>query len=287
MARKLSNDELLQKINNLEKEATELKRVKKELRESKHYYRSLVNHIHEDILVIDRDYRIIDANKTFLRTTGRSREQVIGRYCYEISHGYNAPCEERGEDCVLRKVFATGKPHKTSHQHIHAEGWKVWVDILMSPLMDDKGKVTHVIEAMREVTDLVKVGRALKDSEEKYRYLVENTRDWVWSINKEGQITYSNDATKLLLGYEVYEIKGISSFSPMHPDDRDRIQKLYHIAVEKKRGWKNAVIRWNHKNGTVRLFESNARPILDSEGHLIGFNGIDRDITESKRAEIV
>jgi PAS domain S-box-containing protein len=49
----------------------------------------------------------------------------------------------------------------------------------------------------------------------------------------------------------------------------------------------SAKVRWLHKDGTVRLFESNAKPILDSEGSLIGFNGIDRDITESKRAEIV
>jgi PAS domain S-box-containing protein len=70
-------------------------------------------------------------------------------------------------------------------------------------------------------------------------------------------------------------------------DDRERFQKLYHTAVEQKHGWKNAVIRWLHKDGTVRLFESNAQPIQDSEGHLIGYTGIDRDITENKRTEKV
>jgi PAS domain S-box-containing protein len=287
MAKKPTYKELEQRIKELEKETDERKRLEKDLRESKHYHRSLLNNMHEDILIIDRDYRITDVNRTFLVTSGRTREEVIGRHCYEISHGYNEPCEKHGEECILSKVFATKKPHTFSHQHRHAEGWKVWVDILMSPLMDEEGKVTHVIEAMRDMTDLIKAGRALEHSEEKYRHLVESTQDWVWSIDKEGRITFSNGAIKHLLGYEVQEIEGTSSFLPMHPDDRERFQKLYHRAVEQKHGWKNAVIRWLHQDGTVRLFESNAEPIQDSEGHLIGYTGIDRDITENKRTEKV
>jgi PAS domain S-box-containing protein len=287
MAKKQSNEELLQKIKNLEKEANERKRVEKELLERNHYLSSLLNHMYVDILIVDRDYRITDVNKAFLTTSGRTREEVIGRHCYEISHGYDEPCENHGEECLLRKVFATGEPSSNIHQHLHTEGWKVWVSILMSPFKNEKGEVTHVIEAMRDISDLVKSGKTLRDSEEKYKHLVEATRDWVWSIDKEGRITFSNEAIKHLLGYEVREIEGVSSFLPMHPDDRKRFQKLYHRAVEQKRGWKNAVIRWLHKDGTARLFESNAQPILDGEGHLIGFNGIDRDITESKRAEIV
>lgn len=73
----------------------------------------------------------------------------------------------------------------------------------------------------------------------------------------------------------------------MHPDDHERFQKHCHKVVEQKHGWENAVIRWLHKDGTVRLFESNAQPILDDDGHLVGFNGIDRDITESRRSEKV
>ncbi len=107
----------------LEKEYDEQKLVEKEHRESKHYYRSLINHIHEDILVIDRDYRITAVNKTFLTTSGRTREEVIGKYCYEISHGYNTPCEDHGEECMLSKVIATGKPKSFWHQHLHTEGW--------------------------------------------------------------------------------------------------------------------------------------------------------------------
>lgn len=285
MATKPTYEELDKIAMDLKKEVDECKSAKKSLKHSEHYFRSILNHIHEDILIIDQDFRITDANKTFLVTAGRKREDVIGHYCYEISHGYDEPCEKKGEECMLRRVFKTGKECVSCHQHLHAEGWKAWVDILISPLKDDNGKVTHVIEAVRDVTDLVKAGKALRESEEKYRRIVESTPDWIWSIDIEGRVTYTNEAVKYLLGYEVQEILGESSFWPMHPEDQKRFQKLFHRKVEQKRGWKNQTVCWFHKDGRIRYLESSAQPILDAEGHLIGFTGMDRDITETERAK--
>ena len=149
----------------LEKEVVKLKRVEKELQEHNHYLRSLLNNVYLDIMVVNRDYRITDVNKNFLTTSGRTRDEIIGRHCYEISHGSNKPCKNTGEKCPLQEVFTTGKPYTSCHQHTHIKGWKVWVDTLMSPLKDEKGEVTHVIEAIRNMDDFIKVvGRALQNS---------------------------------------------------------------------------------------------------------------------------
>jgi PAS domain S-box-containing protein len=150
----------------------------------------------------------------------------------------------------------------------------------------------ELVKLRRRVAELEKceverkrAEEALPESEEKYRSLVESTVDWIWTIDVEGRVIFSNDAVKDLLGHEVHEILGLSSFAPMHPEDRERQQELYRRCVEQRRGWKNAVIRWLHKDGSVRFFESSAWPALDAEGDLLGFSGIDRDITERKRGE--
>ncbi len=117
MAKKPTYKELEQRIKELEKETDERKRLEKDLRESKHYYRSLLNNMHEDILIIDRDYRITDVNRTFLITSGRAREEVIGRHCYEIFHGYKKPCEAHGEICLLPQVFKTGEHRNCRHDY--------------------------------------------------------------------------------------------------------------------------------------------------------------------------
>ncbi len=286
-----SKEKLVSEVIELQKKVAELEKEKEQyinengeaLKKSEHYYRSLIDNIHENIVVIDRDYLITDVNRTFLISYGRKREEVIGRHCYEISHGFNEPCEEHGEDCKLRKVFKTGKAHTCTHQHMHSDGWKTWVDILVSPFKDKKGETTHVIEAVRDVSALVKAGRSLRESEERYRQIVDSALDWVWSIDVKGKITFTNEAVKHLLGYDVEEILGSSSFLLMYPSDREHFQNLYHRSVEQKKGWSNSVIRWCHRDGTVLFFESSAQPIIDSEGQLVGFIGIDRDVTRRKK----
>jgi len=114
---------------------------------------------------------------------------------------------------------------------------------------------------------------------------VESTADWVWACDLEGRQTFANEAVKGMLGYEVHEIIGASVDSLIHPEDAKRMQKWFNKSLEEKKGWENTVLRWKHKDGTIRFLESTARPILDSEGDLVGFIGIDRDVTERRRLE--
>jgi len=126
---------------------------------------------------------------------------------------------------------------------------------------------------------------ALRESEEKYRRLVESTSDWVWAIDLQGCLTYSNRAIKAHLGYDIKKMMGHSTFSMIHSDERERSEKLFNKAVKRKKGWKNFTMRWLHKDGSIRFFESTAKPILDTDGEITGFTGIDRDISARKRAE--
>ncbi len=160
-------NKLEKKLLDLEKEITRRKRADEALRKSERYYRSVLYALHEDILVIDPHYRITDVNNTFLVTSGIARnvrdyEDVIGRHCFEVSHGYNEPCDRHGEECLLREVFKTGESRNCLHEHQLADGSKFWADTLLSPLKDEKGKVTHVIEAVRDVTDVQKANEVLR-----------------------------------------------------------------------------------------------------------------------------
>ncbi|MBN1765114.1 MAG: PAS domain S-box protein [Sedimentisphaerales bacterium] len=141
------------------------KQFEDQLLEREIYYRSLLHTIKDDIIVINRDYIVTDINNSFLNTTGYQREDVTGHHCYEISHGYNEPCRHLGKSCTLPKVFFTGMPDKCQHEHSHLDGTKVYVDILLSPLKDNDGNVTHIIESIRDITDLYKIQNALLNSE--------------------------------------------------------------------------------------------------------------------------
>ena len=263
---------------------TERKRAEEALRESEHYFRSLLFNMHEDILVIDRDYRITDVNNTLLVTAGLKYEEVIGRHCYEISHGYNEPCERKGEDCMLREVFETGKPGNCRHQHIRTDGSKVWVDILLSPLRDENANVTHVIEAIRDVTDLVEMQDVLRESEENFRALAENANDGILiAAGEEGVNVYANKRAAEITGYSVTELLEIGLHELVAPGEIKEVADRYkrRLAAKKVPGeYETKLVRQSREIFPVEL--SSARSVWKGEPASII---IIRDITNRKLAE--
>ena len=263
---------------------TERKRAEEALRESEHYFRSLLFNMHEDILVIDRDYRITDVNNTLLVTAGLKYEEVIGSHCYEISHGYNEPCERKGEDCMLREVFETGKPGNCRHQHKQADGSKVWVDILLSPLRDENANVTHVIEAIRDVTDLVEMEDVLRESEENFRALAENANDGILiAAGEEGVNVYANKRAAEITGYSVTELLEIGLHELVAPGEIKEVADRYkrRLAAKKVPGeYETKLVRQSREIFPVEL--SSARSVWKGEPASII---IIRDITNRKRAE--
>lgn len=136
---------------------TDRKRVEETIRERERYFRSLLYSIYEDILVINNQNQITDANKDFLDTLGRKREDIIGRRCHEVLHGFDSPCNEHGKNCGVPEVFRTGLPWSCRNQRLGADGSGKWVDTLLSALRNEAGEITHVIEAMRDVTHEIKL----------------------------------------------------------------------------------------------------------------------------------
>ncbi len=120
------------------------------IRESRDYLENIMDSIEDELLVVDREYKIIMANKA---VKSRKGEGVIGDYCYSISHEMAAPCWYEERDCPAKRVFETGRIFRTVHQHKGAAGKRVFHEIVACPIKDSKGNVMHVIELMRDVTE--------------------------------------------------------------------------------------------------------------------------------------
>ncbi|MES9961728.1 MAG: EAL domain-containing protein [Sedimenticola sp.] len=141
---------------------------------------------------------------------------------------------------------------------------------------------TRVSERTRE---LLEANEELHDSKEAYRAIIETSKDWIWSINLQGQHTYSNPAVKNILGYSEDEIVGNMAADLIHQEDRGYVTENLAKWIQQKEGWHGLVIRWRHKDGGYRYLESTAVPEINTQGDLVGFRGVDRDITERRRQE--
>jgi PAS domain S-box-containing protein len=125
----------------------------------------------------------------------------------------------------------------------------------------------------------------LRESEERYRNLVETTSDWIWEIDERALFTYCNPRVKDLLGYRPQQLIGKSFFELVEPEQVSRIRQL----VEQKMRRKSALLRLEHTNihrdGQAVVLETSAVPVVDETGCLQGYRGIDRDITEVKAVQ--
>jgi PAS domain S-box-containing protein len=138
----------------------------------------------------------------------------------------------------------------------------------------------------RDITARKEAEEAVKDSEEKFRSIVETTNEWIWAIDVEGNYNYANPAISYILGYSLDEILNANLFAFLHPEDRADLQVLLPQLIKEQRGWSGRILRWKHKHNGYRYLESNGVPVFDSDNKLIGYRGADRDITARRRMEL-
>jgi PAS domain S-box-containing protein len=132
---------------------TERKKAEEKIRQNEAFIRNILDTVDEGFIVIDRDFRILTANKAYCSQVGEPCASVIGRHCYETSHKTLRPCFEEGEECAVRHVFETGEPHTSLHKHPDAKGSILYVETKAFPIKDSTGAVTSVIETVNNITE--------------------------------------------------------------------------------------------------------------------------------------
>jgi PAS domain S-box-containing protein len=127
--------------------------------------------------------------------------------------------------------------------------------------------------------------RALQQSEARFRGMIESTSDWFWEVNTAGVYTFSNNKVTDLLGYTPDEIVGKTPFDLMPRAEAKHMSWTFRDITANRRafdGLENVNI---HRNGREVVMETSGVPILDEAGNLLGYRGIDRDITARKQAQ--
>jgi PAS domain S-box-containing protein len=127
--------------------------------------------------------------------------------------------------------------------------------------------------------------KAMRESEAKFRALVESSSDWIWEINEQSVYTYASPQVHDLLGYSVEEIIGKKPFDLMSPDVAEEVRERFKAFEGERKPFRMLENANLHKDGRVVFLETNGTPIVDGHGVFRGYRGIDRDITERKRAE--
>jgi PAS domain S-box-containing protein len=126
---------------------------------------------------------------------------------------------------------------------------------------------------------------AVRESQQRFQGLVETLSDWIWEIDQDSIYTYVSPKVQDLLGYQPQEVLGKTPFDLMPPEEAQRVAGVLKPLVAAQQPLVALENTNRHKEGRLVVFETSAVPFFDAEGQFEGYRGVDRDITERKRAE--
>ena len=122
------------------------------LREHTREMETIVNGIQDFILVIKPDMTVVEANESFIQKMGYSREQVIGRKCYQVYHKIDHPCERPTDECPLKKVVRNKQQDRRVQKRVLPNGTIGYYEVSIYPIWEKDGKISKFIHISRDIT---------------------------------------------------------------------------------------------------------------------------------------
>jgi PAS domain S-box-containing protein/putative nucleotidyltransferase with HDIG domain len=185
------------------------------------------------------------------------------------------------------RCFLSGEPHDAEYRIRTADGRMIWLRDQAVRLSDENGKPHLIHGVMYDITERKQSEEALRESEEKYRLIAENTSDGIILFDADNRVKYVSPSFGRQLGYETEEFNLTPEeiYSFIHPDDHDLVFSDIYSAIELKKNGLTYSYRFKHKSGHYIWREDNAKFNYDDSGNYLGSHVICRDITERKLAE--
>lgn len=147
----------------------ELENRRRQLDFQERYVKQILRMVQDPILVLRPDRTVVDANEALLETVGMSADQVLGRFCHEVSHRNPEPCRGPHHACPLQDALRLKTSAHAIHEHHMGETRTRYYDVLAYPLIDDRDEVALVLEIWRDISSALE-----KQVEEKTRQIKED-----------------------------------------------------------------------------------------------------------------
>ncbi len=249
----------------------ERQRAEAAVQEERQRFQRVLDQLPAYLVLLTPDYHVPFANRFFEERFGKSE----GRRCFEYLFNRTEPCEI----CDTYAVLKTNSPQRwewTGPDHHN-------YDIFDFPFTDEDGSPL-IMEVGLDITERKQAEEAVRESEERYRSLVQATAQIDWTTDSAGQLRTDMPRWRAFTGQSFEQVEGANWLDAVHPDDRMRVAAVWQRAVA-ERSFYEVEYRIRRHDGVYRDFWVRGIPVLTADGRIREWVGACTDITERKRAE--
>ncbi len=261
-------------ITDRQRAAEALRQEEKKYRALYHEFQGILNAIPDVICLLSPDLEIVWTNEGTASVVFQNRD-LVGQHCYPVRHDRAEPCP----DCPILACFQSGKMEIAEHP---SKDGVIW-ELRAVPVYDDAGKIIGGIEVARNITERKRAEEALRESEERFRLLVENAPDAIF-IQTAHRFAYLNKTALHLFGADTPDqLLGASVLDRCAPDFREQVSERIRLLNEEKIAVPLSEQQYLRLDGAAFDVEVSAVPwrYQDQDGALVFF----RDITHRKQIE--
>jgi PAS domain S-box-containing protein len=249
---------------------SEIKNKETELANQRNEYDHLVNNLAEIIFKTDLNGNLIFLNNQWEEITGHKIKNCLGTSIFSYLEYFNS----------LEATELITKSKKTKNfevQLIKKNNEKIWGLLLLSIDFNVSTNEKIIIGSITDINDTVNFKNQLEISEQKYRFIANNTSDFIMQHLNDGTITYVSNTAEKITGYLPEELLQKNPYNFFHPNDIYKVKKQ-HLKILNN---KNEIItfRFRKKSGKYIWLETYSKTILDNKNNIVGIQTSSRDIT--------
>lgn len=265
-----------------------LTRINKKLLKQSDFLNLVTDSFSHPFIVVDADtYEILMANKAFYEDHNLPDDfDLRNKKCFEISHHFGQPCNDKLHPCPVTEVKRTHKPASAIHTHKDLNGNDKTVEVNAFPVFDETGKVGQIIEYNVDITRKIKEQNILAEKEERLRTIINTSPDAIALTSLDGIITFASQKTAVMMGMESpSDLIGKNVFEFLSPEDIPKAAETLQDLITEKPSFINKEFKSLRKDGKTFYQETNASLLYDNQKQPYAVILITRDITERKITE--
>ena len=259
--------------------------LERELHRQREWIAAVVASVGSGVIATDPRGCVSFLNRAAETLTGWPEAEALGKPLAEVLTLLDEQARMMGvdlESVAQRNANAASR----ASMLVARDGRETPIELNSAPIRAKGGGILGAVLVVSDISSQRAIEDALRESEKRFRDIVYATADWVWETDREGRYAFASDNVETLLGYRPEEIIGRTAFDLMPAEEVGRVKSVFEQLAVLQAPIHNLPNQMVHKDGSVRHVLTNGVPILDRGGQLIGYRGLDQDVTARRFAEL-